>query len=191
MAYEDDGTGMSTAFARLRWMVFDDPSKVQVVEDVNDLSSISPDLSPLSSHPLALEAASVPPLREIKLCSFDMEEYESDGFKLPDPVVVGRVDGGVITVMDVVEQLSAYLIAHKDMILEAKAAFLRTTHDVVDGEHVLGNPADEISVMPPADTKVFFDMFWGKISEDYWAVSVQLWAEGEHGESMEQFWSDR
>jgi hypothetical protein len=188
MAFSEIDTNMSEEFDRLRWSVFEDISKIQVADDSE---SIEPELSPFLGHPVASEPATEDPLDEIAFCSDDLQNFEGADFKAPEPLLVRRADGGIITIADVVEQLSHYFITHKDKILEAKSPSIQATHEITEGgEHVVGIPASE-GVPAPADTKVVFEEFFGGISAGHYAVPVQLWAEGEEGKSLDYFWKSR
>jgi hypothetical protein len=101
-----------------------------------------------------------------------LDKWKSDGYKRPKPVMVRRKDSGVVTIGDVVEQLSPHFMAHKKGILEAKAHFLKIS------------PKDI-----PTDTRVFFDQFLGIITPGLSHLGVELWAEGEEGKSVEQYFN--
>lgn len=175
-------TSMSEAFDRLRWSVFEEVSKILVADDTE---RPNPELSPFVSHPIATEAASEIPLHEIAFSIEILDDYEAAEYVRPDPLVVRKADGGIVTVADVVEQLSAHFIAHKDEILEAKEPFLHTTVHSTDGELSMSISPLPVDQDIPADTQVFFDGFFGGIEPGRSALPVQLWAEGEGGESIE------
>lgn len=122
------------------------------------------------------------PISEIAISIEDLDNYEAydyvDDESAPDPVHVRRADGGVVTILDVVEQLSPYLITNKDAILEVKAPMIAGTHEIVDGMHVQGIPAHDES-MPPEGTKVWFDGFFGRVQVGTHSVPVCLVADGE------------
>lgn len=181
-------TAMSDAFNRIRWSVFEEVSSICVVDDPN---SLTPRLSPFLGHPIAAEAASVIPLREMVFCIQILMEVEiPDDCERVESLFVRRADGDIVTVADVVEQLSGYFIANRDDILEAKAPFLYMTHEMEDGMHVVGIPA--LGSYPiPDDTKVFFDGFHGDIEVGECALNVDLWAAGEDGRSVEYYWKSR
>jgi hypothetical protein len=48
------------------------------------------------------------PLRVIAFCIQVMQEFDFYGFEALKPLLVRRSDGGVVTIADVVEQLSRY-----------------------------------------------------------------------------------
>ena len=81
-------------------------------------------------------------------------------------LVVRRADGGVVTVADVVGQLSAHFIKHKDEILGANDAMIVQVVTV--------------------DTKFFFNKIFSDIEADQVALPVLLWADSELGESVEE-----
>jgi hypothetical protein len=116
----------------------------------------------------------------------DLPDYEA-----PRPLLVRRADGGVVTVGDVVEQLSPYLIGHKAKILEAKSPFLQMIHEITaEGEHLVGIPSHGDVVAPP-DTRVAFDGFFGGIPVGRYFLHVELWADGEEGKTLKYFWKTR
>jgi hypothetical protein len=185
--FSEVATDLNEEFYRLRWSVFEELSEIRVADDPD---SIAPELSPFLGHPIALEAATEHPLHEIAFCSDDLQDFEAADFRAPKPVIVRRADGGVITIGDVVEQLSRYFITHKDIILETKAPSLQFTHEIGSGEQVVGIPAYDDTPAPP-DTKVVFEGFDGGVSAGHSAVHVQLWADGQEGKSLEYFWKSR
>jgi hypothetical protein len=193
MAVSEIDTAMSDEFDRLQWSVFDDISKIQVA---NNSTSLTPDLLPFVGHPIASEAATQDPLHEIAFCiealeEFEAFDYEESDMDAPDPLVVRRADGGIVTIADVVEQLSRYIIVHKDMILEAKSPFVLMTHEITEGgEHVVRLPAYE-DVLASPDTKVAFQGFYGNIKAGHYALPVLLWAEGEEGKTLRYFWKSQ
>jgi hypothetical protein len=158
-------TAMSDAFARIRWSVFEDISKIRI--DRDDEENSHAELEPFIGHPIGAEAASEVPLHEITLSIVALDEYEGDIYEAPSPVLIRRKDGGIVTVGDVVEQLAPHLVAHKKEILEAKAPFLNISPEDI-----------------PANTRVFFDQFFGIITPGLNALGVELWAEGEDDESF-------
>lgn len=106
-------------------------------------------------------------------------------------MLVRRADGGIVTIGDVVEQLSQYSVQHKDFILEHKAPFIQMTHDITEGGvHVVGIPAHDGTPAPP-DIKIAFNGFFGGVSAGRYSVNVQLWADGEEGKTLEYFWKSR
>lgn len=176
---------MNKAFSRLKWSVLEDISFIQVVEHGNT------DGIPLTGHPLGATAATQPTVTEIKVCIQDLEEYEADEFEAPEPQVIRREDGGVVTIADVIEQLSVYIIANAEAILEVKAPLVQATHELVEGEHVIGIPAEENAPKLGANTRIYFEGFFGGIEPDYYALPVRLWAEGEEAKSAEEYWENR
>ncbi|KAF2274489.1 uncharacterized protein EI97DRAFT_381433 [Westerdykella ornata] len=153
---------MSEAFHSLRWPVFEDISNIRVASDPD---SAEPELLPFEGHPIAAEAATKIPLKEIAFSLEVLDNYEAAEFEAPDRVFVRGADGGIVTVADVVKQLSAYFIAHKEAILEAKFPFLDFDKDNL------------------SNTRVFFDGFTFIIEPGMYSLPVELWAEGENGES--------
>jgi hypothetical protein len=188
MAFSEISTNLSEDFDRLRWPVFEDISEIRVADDS---TSIEPELSPFSGYPIASVPATETPLHEIAFSSDDLNKFDSADLEAPEPLLVRRADGGVVTIGDVIEQLSHYFIAHKDVILEAKAPFLQTTHEITEtGEHVVGIPAYDDTPAPP-DTKVAFEGVFGGVHAGHHDVHVLLWADGEEGKSLEYFWKGR
>jgi hypothetical protein len=84
-------------------------------------------------------------------------------------VTVRRKDGGVFTIGDVVKQRSPYFLANQSDILKAKAPFLNTSLEDL-----------------PEKTRIFFDGVFGIITPHKLHLGIELWIEGEDGESVEQ-----
>ena len=153
---------MNDAFDRLRWSIFEDISNILVRDGPKTLN---PDLSPFMGHAIATEPASQIPLTEIAFLIHDLAIHHSEfpDYAAPEDLRVSRADGGIVTVKDVVEQLSVYFQTHKEDILMAK----------------------EDDVEMTADTRVFFEGFFGKIEPISPSLPVMLWVEGEEGLTYE------
>ena len=98
---------MNRAFTRLRWSVFDPPSITLVVD-----SPAAPN-SPLVhsiGHPIAVLPATDVPLREIPFYINPPTEWEHPDHQYPEKLIVRWEDGGVVSVGDVVEQLSESIL---------------------------------------------------------------------------------
>ncbi|KAF1839656.1 hypothetical protein BDW02DRAFT_486452 [Decorospora gaudefroyi] len=160
---------MSDAFERLRWSIFEDVSSIRVVDN---LQSPTPNLSPFVGHAIATESASQVPLTKIAFASDDLMQYLDHP---PEALMVSRADGGIVTVADVVEQLSAYFLDHKEEILMAMESLLEAI------------TTPEIS----PNTRVFFDGFFGSIEPSGHPLPVCLWIEGQDGQSAEEHWAER
>jgi hypothetical protein len=180
-------TETNPAFCRLRWSVFEDVSHICVVED---LDSPHQELSPFLNHRVAGEPATTIPLREIPIDIDALMAWETSDYERPESLTVHRADGGAVTVGDVVEQLSSYLIANKDDILEATAPCLSMrTQSAGDARNVTSIPAlghYDIS----DDTRVFFNGFSSEIAVGDVSINVMLWVEGQFGETIDDFWKN-
>jgi hypothetical protein len=156
-------TTLSEGFARLHWSVFEDISKVQVHTDVCRQSS---ELSPFHGHAIAKQPATDPPCYKI---AFDIEALsyiETPGYKRPGRLRVQRPDGGVVTIADVVEQLSPYFDENKEDILWVKAPMLDIDPYSTRYDELVWN------------TKFFFAGFSIDVIEDeYYAIGVEVEAE--------------
>lgn len=181
-------TVMNPAFDRLRWSVFEDVSNTRVVED---LDSPHPELFPFLDHQIAGEPATKIPLREIPINIEALITWETSDYERPERLTVHRADGRAVTVGDVVKQLSGYIIANKDDILEATAPYLSMwTQNAGDATNVTNIPAlghYDIS----DDTRAFFNGFNSEISVNDVSVNVLLWVEGQFGETFDDFWKLR
>jgi hypothetical protein len=163
------------AFDRLRWSIFEDVSTILVL---NNPRSQNPHFSPFVGHAIAAELASQIPLTKIAITNRYVDDYYLYDYEPPEPLLVSRADGGTVTVADVVKQLSAYFASHREDIFMVLELYLgkKPCRFVVDGK-VEYDPTtlaggEEIS----ADTKVFFDGFFGIIEPDL-KLQVQLCAE--------------
>jgi hypothetical protein len=87
-----------------------------------------------------------------------------------------------------VEQLLGYIIANKDNILEATAPYLHMwTQSAGDATDVTNVPA--LGCYEISDhTRVFFDGLSRDIEIGDYSTNVQLWVEGQFGESIDCFW---
>jgi hypothetical protein len=153
---------------------FEDVSNILVLDEPK---TQKPDLSPFKGHVIAAEPASKIPLTEIAFCIDDLDANELPDYKRPKPLLVSRADGGTVTVADVVEQLSAYILTHKEDILMVKGACL--------GENASDYGADD-GQGTPANTRVFFEGFSGIIEPTMESLPVVLWAEGEGPSSLDE-----
>jgi hypothetical protein len=188
MEFGSVNTAINNNFYRLRWSVFEEVSNIRIVED---LDSPNPELLPFLGHRIRGELATKVPLREIPCCISFLMGSETPDYERPETLTVHRADGGAVTIRDVVEQLSAYFVANKDIILEDKAPFLHTTTDKAeDRTNVLSIPALR-SYDISDDTRVFFDGFARDVEVGDDSVNVDLWAEGQFGESIGYFWKNR
>ncbi|KAF2844400.1 hypothetical protein T440DRAFT_523537 [Plenodomus tracheiphilus IPT5] len=164
---------MSSAFAWIKWSVFEDMSTILVKGDKGYEVLSGAGVKPFIGHPIAAEAASEIPLHEIKLTISVMDEHEGlnekdEEYESPNPVDVRGEDGGMVTVGDVVEQLSPHFATHKKEILEFVAPMLN-----ISPKDVLMNH------------KVFFNYFFGVITPGSHSLVVELWAKGEFDWSIE------
>jgi hypothetical protein len=175
-----------TAFSRLRWAIFEDPSTIRFADDA---SSLAPELTPFTRrHPVALEAACKPPVKEIYFTMQVYGEYEGwDDEPLEDierpatawhEVAVRREDGEALLVGDVVEQLHEYFQKQKAGILEA----LTPLYDVQQGL--------EIDTPIPEGARVFFEGFESTKVMGDGTVGIAVWLEGQDEFSVEQFWQN-
>jgi hypothetical protein len=174
------------AFTRLRWAIFEDPSTILVADDA---SILAPELTPFTRHhPVALEAASQPPVKEIYFTMQVYGEYEGwdeeplEDVERPatawDEVAVRREDGEALLVGDVVEQLHHYFQKQKARIIEA----LTPLYNVQQG---LG-----IDTPIPEGARVFFYGFESEITSGG-TVGIAVWLEGLDEFNVEQFWQNR
>jgi hypothetical protein len=157
----DEVTTLSDDFDRLRWSVFDDVSKIQVYEDLSNKRTSK--LSPFHSHPIAKSSATDPPCHKI---AFDLDAFshiETPGYRSPNRCMVCRADGGIVTIADVVGQLSPYLIANEEDIFWVVGTTLQFDPPM--------GPYKGI----PANTKLYFEGFSPTIiDEGYYAIEVIL-----------------
>jgi hypothetical protein len=184
---------MNPAFYRLRWSVFEDVSNIRVVDDMD---SAHPELLPFEGHPIAKQLPLKLPLQEIPILISPLAEWEHPTYKRPEALRVRRADGGAVTVADVVEQLSGYLLKYKRDIHEAThLSVLWKTETVEDGTCVtsLSNAHEDPitgAYEYSTETRAFFDGF-GDIEVGDAFAYVDLWIEGQYGESIENFWKER
>lgn len=185
---------MNPEFYRLRWSVFEDVSNIRVVDDMD---SPHPELLPFEGHPIAKQLPFKLPLQEIPILITPLTEWENPTYKRPEALRVRRADGGAVTVADVVEQLSGYLIKYKGDMHEATHLSLlwKDTETSGDGTRVNGlSDAHEDPITGPyeysTETRAFFNGF-GDIEVGDAFAYVDLWIEGQYGESFENFWKER
>jgi hypothetical protein len=149
-------------FNRLSWSIFENISNIRVL---GGPKTSNLDLLLFVGHAIATESPSQIPLTEIAFLIYDLAAHHSEfsEYTAPEDLRVSRADSGIITVQDVVEQLSVYFETHKEDILMAKEDDEETT----------------------ADTRVFFEGFFGMIEPISPSLPVILWAEGENGFTYE------
>jgi len=179
---------LNDAFERLRWSIFEDVSKILVLDEPE---TRNPGLSPFEGHTIAAESASEIPLTEIAFSIDELNQFHANGisgFQRPKPVVVSRADGGTVTVADVVQQLSVYFLSYKEDILRAKEAYLEeSTSDYGTDDEQVGTATicEGHGAHQPANRRVFFDGFFGIIEPTMEALPVLLWAKGEGSSSLD------
>jgi hypothetical protein len=184
---------MNPAFYRLRWSVFEDVSNIRVVDDMD---SPQPELLPFEGHPIAKQLPFKLPLQEIPILIRPLLEWEHPTYKRPKALRVRRADGAAVTIADVVEQLSGYLIKYKRDIHEATHLSLSwKTETAEDGTSVTGLSHAHEDPLTGAyeystETRAFFDDL-GDIEVGDAFAYVDLWIEGQYGESIENFWKER
>jgi hypothetical protein len=170
-------TELTEELDRLRWSIFEPTSNVQVDEDPD---SPFPQGAALADHPLAAVPATQPPIAEIAFSIGPLTEWETNEYEAPEPVYVCGSNGGAVTIKDMVEQLAPYFLAHKDDILEAKGPMIECTHEIIDGQHVIGIPAYDSDHPVHPDTKVWFEGFLSRfINVGDHSVHVEMRIEGE------------
>lgn len=186
---------MNRAFNRLRWSVFDPPSTILVVD--SPATPNSP-LVPFVGHPITTQPATDIPLREIPFYITPLTEWEHPDYERPAALIVRREDGGVVTVGDVVSQLSDHLIKYKGDIIEATHLSLCWKTEVKeDGTAVAGlsnTHEDPVTGAYEIDFdagRAFFSGFGGHLDEGDEDVYVEVWVEGQYGEGFEGFWRER
>ena len=92
----------------------------------------------------------------------NLDDYEAFEDVSPRLLSVRRADSGIVTVADVVEQLSTHLIAHKGEILEATEPLIHAETRGAAGELRTSNPALPVDQEIPVGTRIFFNRFFGK-----------------------------
>ena len=187
---------LNDAFERLRWSVFEDISNILVLDEPKTPGG-KPCLSPFEGHAIASEPASAIPLTKIAFSidelnefaaletGFSDDEFDEPGYEenrryqRPEPLLVTRADGGTVTITDVVEQLSVYLLTLKKDILMAKAYTNGDLSDHgADDDHAATNTLGGDRGTPPG-TRVFFEGFFGIIEPTMESLPVLLWTEGD------------
>lgn len=125
-------------------------------------------------------------------------EWEHPYYQYPEKLIVRREDGGVVTVGDVVEQLSEYLVRYKGDIIEATHLSLSWTTEIrEDGTAVSGlshaheDPDTGAYEIDFDRGRAFFSGFGGHLDEGDEDVYVELWIEGQYGETFEGFWREQ
>src|SRR3712207_3952600 len=78
-------------------------------------------------HAIATEAASTIPLTEIKFTSDNLDNHHDYDYTAPKAILVKRADIGVVTILDVVEQLGPYFRNLMEAILMVKAQLVQMT----------------------------------------------------------------
>jgi hypothetical protein len=174
----DVTTTLSSAFRRLRWPIFESIQNIRVFGNSGNWKLDKLETLPFDGHSIATQAATEVPFHQITFDIDTLRDYAQveRAFEMPQPLSVRRADNGIVTVGDVVEQLSAYLLIHKDAILQSKL-------------HLISFKFPGSDEVPP-DTRVFFSGFeWnGTIEAGAEEIAVLLWANGEFGDTVEKLW---
>jgi hypothetical protein len=103
-------TAMISAFSRLKWSIFEEPSTLRVAP-IGE-GSVA-ELEPVFGHPVAAEAASDVPLHETDFTIMVLSENEGQGWEASTPMAVRGKHDSIVTIGDAVEQLSPHFFAHR------------------------------------------------------------------------------
>jgi hypothetical protein len=182
-------------FARLRWNVFGDIGNIKVNSSTNG----TPAIESLAGHPIAEENVTEPPVSRIEVSitvlndkSANDEQEEEDRYWPPLPLLLETEDGSAIKVRDFVTKVHAYLNENKEAVIQAMGELLGEEIDLEDGWKA-------IEVGPELDDDNFVERacyIFDGVQENHkdpmlFRVSVEIWADGEDGQTAEEHWQER
>ncbi|KAI2488222.1 hypothetical protein Ptr902_02355 [Pyrenophora tritici-repentis] len=160
MEYENVMT-VSDDFDSLCWYVFGGTSHIQVYSDPSNKCTSS--LSLFHGHPIEKAPATSPPCHKLAFSIETRSYIETPGYKKPRRLVVLGIDGGIVTISDVVEQLSPYIRANKEDIFW------------VLGPTIQFDPPLSPYQDTPVNTNIWSSGFsFGVIEEEYYSIGVEL-----------------
>jgi hypothetical protein len=184
-------------FARLRWDVFGDIGNIKVDNDVS--ANGTPTIEPFAGHPIAEENVTDPPVSRMAVAitplnekSIHDEQEEKDRYWPPPPLLLENEDGSAIKVRDFVTKVHAYLNEHKGDIIWAKEDMLGGEIDLEHGWKAtgVGPESDQDSIVERAHY-IFDGVLENHKDPALFRVSVEIWVDGENGETVEEFWQGR
>jgi hypothetical protein len=120
------------------------------------------------------------------------EQEEKDRYWPPPPLVLEKEDGSAITVRDFVTKVHAYFNENKEAVIGAKGEELGEEIDLEDGWKAtgVGPELDEDNTMERA-CYIFDSVLENHRDPALLKVSVEIWADGEDGQTVEEYWQER
>jgi hypothetical protein len=165
----------------------------------NDASTNgTPTIEPLTGHPVAEENVTEPPVSRMVVAIMPLEEKhtndeneDEDRYWPSPPLVLLNEDGSAIKVRDFVTKVHAYLNENKEDIIWAKEDFVDKVIDLEDGWKATGvGPESDQDSMERA-CYIFNGVQEDHRDPEFFSVSVEIWVDGEFGETLEEFWHTR
>ncbi|KAH7076052.1 hypothetical protein FB567DRAFT_452497 [Paraphoma chrysanthemicola] len=154
---------------------------------------------PLRDHTLSRESLADPPLScidEISIGDFsakldrEMAIPKEWQFQPPASLKINNQDGAPITLGQFVAEVHEYVGRNVDGIKNVKAEMYGEPCTDADGNHGRMHTFGRPTTLPDC-IGMYFKRVWAYDVDGRVSVSVMLWAEGEFGMTLEQFWAMR
>lgn len=165
----------------------------------NTLSNGTPTIEPLAGHPIEEENVTEPPVSRIAVTIMVLEDKnandeDEEEFRYwpPPPLVIEKDDRSAIKVRDFVTEVHAYLNANKEAIIEAKGELLGEEVDLGDGWKAaeVGPELDEDEILEKS-CYIFDGVQEDHYNPELFYVCVDIWADGEDGQTVEEHWQKK
>jgi hypothetical protein len=178
---------------RLRWNVFGDLAAVEVEDGLDD-SGIER-RSPLSSHTIATEPITSPPIYALEVCSGDLNDLISNenDESPPETPMTSQTSETPITILDFVTHAHAFLNQYEDGIRALRTHYADTSPERETGrlvhKHFYGFCVfcTETDIHPD----FYFKDLWDHQNGDQVRVTLRTCASGEFRRTDEQLWETR
>lgn len=176
---------------RLRWNVFATLDEIEIRTGPCDQTTDVP----LFGHHLANESIANPPLSRIdEVCigecldRVDMHYEEEKRYKPPPALTIDNEDGSPIALGQFVTEVHAYLNLHMEELKRAKGELYGRVSVAEDGTMV--RTITDEPYLPP-DIGFFFSRVSTIQIGQIVRLSTQVFAEGEHWRTADQFWASQ
>jgi hypothetical protein len=172
---------------RLRWNIFGDLANIEVEEGLDD-NGIER-RSPLSSHTIATESLTSPPIYKLEMSSGDLDSFMFHGRSEEESPQTCMTSDTPITILDFVTAAHAFFKQHEVGIRASRTPFADrgAEHRKLVNKFVYG------TFVETEDTGVHPDFYFKGIwsnqkGEDVGLVSLRTVATGEFGRTNERLW---
>jgi hypothetical protein len=172
---------------RLRWNIFGDFASIEVEEGLDDNGVER--RSPLSSHIIATESLTSPPIYKLEMSSGDLDSFMFHGRSEEESPQTCMTSDTPITILDFVTAAHAFFKQHEVGIRASCTSFADrgAEHRKLVNKFVYGTfvETEDTGVHPD----FYFKGIWGSSDgEDVGIVSLRAFATGEFGRTNEWRW---